>query len=228
MFPCLLLCFKSTCPQDIEQVFKELMKGVQAKTGLEELSAVMPEYAVVNQYLPNQSIGSHSDCDPLFDAVDNEAVILSFNVAKDCVFEMCLQHLGEKDKCSEVLRSKLAAKYYGPGYNFPKKPESFVKEHNLKVYVAAPENSVIVMGGHFQSQMHHATVSHNEANQASAGGRPGVSHDMEIKCVDYMQSPRQRTYEQPRVAPEPNFRSNYHMFEFHLSSHAYALVVKIL
>ena len=173
LFSCLLLRFESTCPQDLEHIFQELMGGVQARTGLEEaLSAVMPEYAVVNQYLPNQSIGSHSDCDPLFDAVDNEAVIFSFNVAKDCVFEMCVQHLGEKDKGSEVLRSKLAAKYYGPGYNFPKKPESFVKEHNLKVYVAAPENSVIVMGGHFQSQMHHATISHNEANQASAGGRP--------------------------------------------------------
>jgi len=104
-------------------------------------STVLPNYVVANEYQnENKCIGEHSDSHSLFDAMSNESVIFSFNVSRDGVF------------CARPTQGATFADANGVGRG--KKGDNWV----LPVY--APENSIIIMGGHFQSQMVHCTKSH--------------------------------------------------------------------
>ena len=55
----------------------------------------LPGYVVANDYNLGESIGEHTDADPLFNAVDNPAVILSFNVNRDGMFVVKPKHKGD-------------------------------------------------------------------------------------------------------------------------------------
>ena len=110
----------------------------------------LPDYVVMNEYQTTaNAIGDHTDAAEVFDALVNEAVIFSINIQRDGIFvvqpmdkaNIAPNWLSERSQCT--------------------KPAQF-KRWGLVLPRYVPENSMVVMGGHFQSQMVHGTMSHND------------------------------------------------------------------
>ena len=122
-------------------------------------SSSMPDYVVMNRYHhPEAMIGEHHDADPIFDAVANQAVILSFNLQADGIMFLKPQTKGE---VSEYLSRETDC--HRP---------SHIRDWGLTHPVYLPENSLLVMGGWCQAALLHRTLSHS-----SIMAYPNVSSD---------------------------------------------------
>ena len=57
----------------------------------------LPNYVTVNEYQTQENcIGYHSDADPIFDAMQSEAVIFSFNFHRSGMFAFQPMSMGER------------------------------------------------------------------------------------------------------------------------------------
>jgi hypothetical protein len=63
----------------------------------------LPTYVIVNEYqTADNSIGYHSDADPIFDAMQSEAVIFSFNFHRSGMFAFQPMSMGERSSGFEL------------------------------------------------------------------------------------------------------------------------------
>ena len=136
----------------------------------------LPNYVIVNEYqTAENSIGYHSDADPIFDAMKSEAVIFSFNSHRSGMFAFQPMSTGERS----AFEGQLAEPWLMERTQCNKPAHMKKWGHIVIRYV--PENSMVIMGGHFQSQMVHASLSHNDIlNPASAGGVPEEGFSQEV------------------------------------------------
>jgi hypothetical protein len=128
----------------------------------------LPSYVLVHEYqTADNSIGYHSDADPICHAMQSEAVIFSFNFHRSGMFAVQPMSMGDRSG----FQSQLAEPWLSDRTQC-KKPAHMKKWGHIVIrYV--PENSVVIMGGHFQSQMVHASLSHKDILiPAATGGGP--------------------------------------------------------
>ena len=116
----------------------------------------LPDYVVMNEYQTTMnSIGDHTDAAEVFDALVNEAVIFSINIQRDGIFVVQPMDKGTRAEHTNIAPNWLSDRSQCT------KPSQF-KKWGLVLPRYVPENSMVVMGGHFQSQMVHGTMSHND------------------------------------------------------------------
>ena len=148
-------------------------------TNREAADMSLRNYVVANEYENEMKcIGEHSDADDLFGAKTAETVIFSLNVSRDGIF------------CVKPQFDRAFAEAVGLRLN-----SSAADKDAWKLAVYAPENSLFVMGGHFQTQMWHWTESHNAIAQNIAlerqGGRMATAQYMKASKFCVAGSPRQ-------------------------------------
>ena len=129
----------------------------------------LPNCAIVNEYqTQNNSIGWHSDADDLFDAMNSQAVIFSFNFHRDGIFAVApMDERLRAELCGQSGGSQMTPAHLWERLNYMPTNKNIRKNGHI-VYTFVPENSLIVMGGHFQSQMMHASLSHSDIVNPSA------------------------------------------------------------
>jgi len=120
------------------------------------------DYIVANLY-PGAiyHIGEHTDNHAMWGDTKGENVILSYAVHGGGVF--CCRPVRPVAECP---RANLSDQLYYYGVT-KSKFTAHVLENKLGTVVYQPPNSLLVMGGFFQSQLQHGTLSHNQARPPS-------------------------------------------------------------
>ena len=135
----------------VEFLGKDLLKCIGRSATSAGASAQLPNYVVANMYQNEKaSIGEHSDEDPLFAAMNGPGVIFSFALCRDTIF--CVKPA--PGPTPFATRANVSKKNRQTDWVLP---------------IFAEENSVIVMGGNFQLQMVHHTLTHNENCERPSG-----------------------------------------------------------
>ena len=142
----------------LTELMEAVEEGIQNRIPnfVTERSKVMhdsfPSYVVMNSYVQNTSIGEHHDAADLFDAVRNQAVILSLNIQGDGVLFFKLQGREQGTTLTAALQhfqSKTSCNR--PGH---------MHKWGMVTPVFVPENSLLVMGGWCQSVLLHGSLDH--------------------------------------------------------------------
>ncbi len=115
------------------------------------------EFIQIRHDLPR--IGCHHDAAPIYDAVDKPAVVITYNLCKDTIFAVAPQtHAARANENTSV--DVLADKAW-----VGKKDRGKLRWYQDMQYVLpiySKENAIIVMGGMFQREMMHWTVTEGE------------------------------------------------------------------
>ena len=134
----------------------KLRKAIARVVGWDADDPNFQDYIVANLYPgPGKHIGEHTDCNNLWGDVDGENVILSYAVTGSGVF-VC-----RPVKASGEIKRTNLYDHLCSRFNTTKNFLGKVLERRLGTAVYQPPNSLLVMGGFFQSQMMHGTVSHS-------------------------------------------------------------------
>ena len=125
----------------------ELIAPTRTASGI---SQQLPEldYIVANLYMgSHQHIGPHNDSDPLWGGTDGECVIVTYTVNFPGIF---------------VFHAPDGTAAYN--YMWDKGHLAKTRKYNTETvaFVFCPPNSMLVMGGHFQSQCKHLTFPHED------------------------------------------------------------------
>ena len=128
----------------------------------------LPNYVIVNEYQSQEnSIGWHSDADELFDGMNSQSVIFSFNFHRGGIFAVAPMDNAIRNSIVQQHGSRMMENHLLTRLEIAGKSKE-IRTHGHIVFRYVPENSLVVMGGHFQSQMMHASLSHKDICSPSA------------------------------------------------------------
>ena len=142
--------------QESEIALKKMNDFLVTKFG----DNMMPwtDYYVCNTYCDaNQRAGSHTDADPLWGPKNGESVILSYTYDQACIF-LTEPTSDRGHRANDCLWESLKA---GGDISGQKNGAAQVLTAGLVEAIYCPPNSLLVMGGYYQGQMMHETLSHN-------------------------------------------------------------------
>ena len=147
----------------------QALEGQRAETSLKKLNGFLvklfgadmhpwTDYYVCNTYYDgDQRVGSHTDEDPLWGALSGESVILSLTYDQGCIF-LTEPTSDRGHRSNQCLWNALKAGGLISGQTHGARQ---VLEAGLVEAIYCPPNSLLVMGGFYQGQMMHETLSHN-------------------------------------------------------------------
>lgn len=135
----------------------ELRRAIGKRLGMDGDHVNFQDYVVGNLY-PGAAfhIGDHSDKDELWGSTSGENVILTYSLNGSGVF------FAKPDTGTDRSLGNLMDGLWDVGVT-SKNPLTKAINLNLTTLVLQPPNALLVMGGFFQGQMTHGTLSHNMA-----------------------------------------------------------------
>lgn len=140
----------------LENLRKWIAHRLNVDLGTATFQHPFPDYVVANVYdKENKHIGEHTDAHKLWGGLKQDSVIFSLALNAGGIF-YCKPNGNSKEVTCHDLENMAQARYPGGKMN------KLTLNNNLVCAVHQPPNTMIVMGGHFQSQLSHGTLPHED------------------------------------------------------------------